>query len=314
MNDVMKNTGLFKWLWQHKISLLIIQVLAITASIIFSGPKYIRPEYKSCAVLYPYNMTSYSRESSTEQMLQFLNSVDIKHEMVRDFGLIRYYHIDTNKKNWYGQLLDTYDKNVSVNFTEFEAVEIKVYDYNPDTASKMVEGIINIMNRKVLEIQREKAKESAILYKKLLDIKKRQMDSLSAISKQLSVQYGLLDYSSQTREVLKAYYQMLASSKAGKPFEETSTQIKNLEEKGPEFIKVGVLLISAAKDYNETFSKYQDALNDINKQITYSNVVENPFPAYNPSYPVRWIMVFVAAMAAFIFSSVVLLTIEKIRE
>jgi capsular polysaccharide biosynthesis protein len=193
MNDVLKSNSFVKWLWHHKISLLIVQVLAITASIIFSSPKYIRPEYKSCAILYPYNLTSYSRESSTEQMLQFLNSTDIKHEVIREFGLIKYYRIDTNKKYWYGQLLNVYDKNISINFTEFEAVEIKVFDYNPDTACKIAEGIITIMNKKVLALQKQKSFESARLYKRLLDSKKRELDSLTAISKQLSVQYGLLD-------------------------------------------------------------------------------------------------------------------------
>ncbi len=78
----------------------------------------------------------------------------------------------------------------------------------------------------MLAIQRQKSLESARLYKRLLDIKKRELDSLTAISKQLSVQYGLLDYDSQTREVLRAYYQMLSASKSGKPFEETSAQLK----------------------------------------------------------------------------------------
>jgi capsular polysaccharide biosynthesis protein len=314
MNESLKNTSLAKWLWHHKISLLIVQVLAITASIIFSSPKYIKPEYKSYAVLYPYNMASYSRESSTEQMLQFLNSVDIKHEVIREFGLIKYYKIDTNKKFWYSRLLDIYDKNICISPTEFEAVEIKVYDYNPDTASEMVEGIINIMNKKVLAIQRQKSFESAKLYKKLLDIRKRQVDSLTSISKQLSVQYGLLDYTEQTKEVLRAYYQMLSSSKSGKPFEETSAQVKNLEEKGQEFKDLEWHLKNAVTNYDEVLSKYEDAVNDENKQITYSNVVENPFPAYNPSYPIRWLVILATAMAAFIFSSVVLLTIEKIRE
>jgi capsular polysaccharide biosynthesis protein len=314
MNDVLKNTGLVKWLWHHKISLLIVQVLAITAAIIFSSPKYIRPEYKSKAIVYPYNMISYSRESSSEQMIQFLNSVDVKHDIIREFGLIKYYRIDTNKKNWYNRLLDVYDRNVSINITEFEAVEIKVYDYSPDTASKMAEGIINVMNRKVLAIQKEKSLESAKLYKKLMDIKKREIDSLSAISKQLSVQYGLLDYSAQTREVLRAYYQMLSGSKSGKSFEDASTQIKNLEEKGTEFLEVGMHLKDATKDYDDALSKYQDACNDVNKQITYSNVVENPFPAYSPAYPIRWLIVLGMSIAAFLFSCVLLLIGERARE
>ncbi|HXB13749.1 MAG TPA: hypothetical protein VNZ45_17300, partial [Bacteroidia bacterium] len=148
----------------------------------------------------------------------------------------------------------------------------------------------------------------------LLDAKKRELDSLSAITKQMSVQYGLLDYDSQTREVLKAYYQMLSSAKSGKPFEETSAQIKNLEEKGQEFKELEGHLKNVGKDYDDVLSKYEDALNDENKQITYANVVENPFPAYSPAYPVRWLVVLASAIAAFIFSTVVLLTIEKARE
>lgn len=314
MNNLLKNNGFFKWVWKHKVPILVIEVIACAAAIVLSSPYFITPEFKSSAVVYPYNLNEYSKESASEQMLQFLASTDIKNDVIKEFNLIKHYKIDTTQKYWYTDLLEKYDRNVIVNSTEYEAVKIAVYDVDPELAYKMVQGILDALNKKVLTIQKEKSEETARMLKKQLDAKKRQVDSLAAISKQLSVQYGILDYGTQTREVERAYYQMLSASKTGKPLEEASNQIKNLEEKGQQFREVDAHLGSAIGEYDGILLKYEDVMKDVNKQLTYSNMVETPYPADKKSYPIRWLIVLVTAIGSFVFSAVVLGFMERVKE
>ncbi len=312
-NNILKS-NFAKWIWHYWTPLLIVQVVAFAAAVVFTNPYFINYQYKSSATVYPYNLTEFSKESATEQMLQFLNSVDIKNDIIRKFNLIKHYGIDTTGKYYYSKLLNEYDNNVTISGTEFEAVQITVYDRSNDTAYLMVKGIINALNKKILAIQKEKSVESMLIFKEALEIKKRELDSMYAISKQLSVQYGLVDYKNESREVVRAYYQMLASSKAGKPMDDITMQMKNLEEKGEEFDALNEHIKNSVDEYDKILISYNETLRDINKQITFTNIVAAPYPADRWSYPVRWLMIFGACLSAFVFSLVIIMLLEKPHE
>lgn len=308
------NTVFFKWLWKHRIAIVVAQVVAISASIVFTSPRFMRPEYKSSAIIYPTNIISYTGESPTEQLIQFLNSVDIKDAVIKDFDLIKHYKIDTTKQYWYTSLLRDYDKEVEVAPTEYEAAEINVFDVSPDTAYLMVNDIIKMLNKHILSDQREKSKEMVQMIKIQLDKKKAVMDSLGAISKMLSVEYGLLDYPNQTREVEKAYYQALASGRGGKVLDEASNQIKNIEEKGEQYKEVNMNLQNVINDYDQILSKYQLELSNVNKQLTFTSIVAKPYPSDKVAYPIRLLYVLMASISVFIFSVILLKVMESIKQ
>ena len=307
MNNPLSNTNYIRWVVKNYKPILVMQVVAIIFGIIISLPTFMPPQYKSNAVVYPYNFSPYSRETPTEQMLQFLGSVDIKNEVIKRFKLVKHYQIDTTEKAWYSRLMEKYDKNINVGATEYEAVGITVFDCNPDTACKIVNGILQILNEKVLAVQKEKSTESARMLKRQLEEKKKQCDSLSLLSRQLSVQFGLLDYGNQTREVTRAYYQSGGSAKIA----DVANQMKNMEEKGMELQAVNQHLNATLGDYDGLMMKYQDAMKEVNKDITFSNVVEAPFPADKKTYPIRSLIVLISCAVALLFSVIVLRLVEK---
>jgi capsular polysaccharide biosynthesis protein len=63
---------LLKW----KLHLAIIVVVTVAVSAIISSPLVITPLYKSYTVVYPSNISPYSDENETEQMVQILQSRD----------------------------------------------------------------------------------------------------------------------------------------------------------------------------------------------------------------------------------------------
>jgi uncharacterized protein involved in exopolysaccharide biosynthesis len=49
----------------------------------------------------------------------------------------------------------------------------------------------------------------------------------------------------------------------------------------------------------------------LNADMTYANIVTSPFVADKKSYPVRWIIVMIASLAAFIFALLVILVLDN---
>ncbi|MGP8214065.1 MAG: Wzz/FepE/Etk N-terminal domain-containing protein [Bacteroidia bacterium] len=308
--NAFQNINYLKWLIAHKKALIVVQVIAVIAGIIFSSPFFMPKQYKSFAVVYPYNFSVYSHETPTEQMMEFLKSRDIQEEVIKKFNLVKHYEIDsTADKEWKSKLLEKYERNIIVNSTEYEAVEIIAYDINPDTACKIVKEILNVLNDKVRTVQISKSMEVVKMWKRQLDMKKKECDSLSDLSKSLSTQYGLLDFGSQTREVIKAYYTNSSPAKSG----EIAAQMKNMEEKEMELQAVNQHLGAALGNYDDIRAKYDDAQKDVNKRLTYSNVVTSPYVADKKSYPIRWLVVLITCIAAFIFSAIILMTAERLK-
>jgi hypothetical protein len=303
------NTNYLKWLMDHSRALIVVQVIAVIASVIFSAPYFMPQQFKSFAVVYPYNFSTYSHETPTEQMMEFLTSRDIKEVVMKKFNLAQHYNIDTrDDKEWKSKLLEKYDKNILISSTEYEAVEITVYDANPDTAYRIVNGILDVLNQKVLEVQKGKSIEVAKMWKKQLDMKKKECDSLSDRSKFLSTNYGLLDFNGQTREVTKAYY-----SGSGAKSAEVATQMKNMEERETELQAINQHLNAALANYDDILVKYEDAERDVNKELTYSNVITSPYSADKKSYPIRWLVVLITCVSAFLFSAIALRLMERLK-
>src|SRR2546423_2548847 len=123
MNEYLNSVDIVKVVIRWRWHLLIIVLISVAASIVFSGPAFIQPKYKSFAIVYPSNLISYSTESSTEQMLQMLQSSDVRKKIIRTFNLFQHYEIDSNKnKHAQTEMLAMYADNVNINKTEYESV------------------------------------------------------------------------------------------------------------------------------------------------------------------------------------------------
>ncbi len=306
-----ESINFIRWIFKRYKPLIIVEIIAFVLSLVFSSQYFMPKEYKSFTTVYPYNISEYSHEIPSEQMIEFLNSVDIKNQVIEKFDLAKHYNIVRNGKPYIDKLYAEYDHNVNVQPTEYGAVTIKVYDISADTAFEMVNGILDVLNKKIHQIQKEKSMEVANMLKMALDSRKHQIDSMSALSKELSTKYGLLEYESQTREVTRAYYQ---AAKGSKQSDELTQQIKNLEDHGIEFRSVNQHIESALLDYSVIEAKYNEAMKDANKNLTYWNLVSAAFKPDTYCYPLRTLIVLGTCFAAFVFSIVVMRSLEKLKQ
>lgn len=311
MNDFFVNANLLQLIVKWKKQLVIIGIAAAILSGLFSSPLFIKPRYKSFAIVYPANIVPYGVETPTEQLLQLLESNDIRDSIVKKFHLASHYELDSTDTHFLTDLIKNYEDNVSLRKTEFESVKIEVMDIHPDTAYMMVKEILHLLDIKARTLQREKTSELAEAIKRQYDKKKTEMDSIDLAIKTLRVKFGLLDYNTQTREVVKRYLRVVSAGGSQSNINELESLMRNLEEKGGDFIALNEHLWRVRNTYNDLKLSYENALKDLNKELSYSNIITQPFPADKKSYPVRWIIVLASVVAALFFAIITMMIIDR---
>lgn len=311
MEDYFKSKGLINILIRWKLHLVVIVVAAMILAAFFSSSIFITPLFKSYAVLYPSNISAYAKENLSEQMIQVMQSKEIFDSVVAKFDLPKHYGIDPNYEYFTSTLLWEYSKNVKISKTPYDAVIIEVWDKDPKIACDMVNEILNQYNFKLRGLQKEKFREVVNNYRTVTNYKRKELDSIQQRSYELGVNYGLLDYPNQTREVMRAY---LSGGGSGSRGSEVNRLKKNLEEKGGEREMISNLMVAITKDYSAFKLDYDRAVLDLNRNYTYVNVLNKPFVADKKGYPVRWVIVVVSALASLFVAVIVISIIESRRK
>src|SRR5690349_12720780 len=134
MENLFNNTDVINVILKWKKHLFLLTVASIVLAAIFSSPAFIKPKYKSVAVVYPSNLQPYGSETPTEQMLQLFASNDLRFQIISKFNLAEHYKLDSTKQEYKYFVLQEFDDNVKITKTEFEAVKIEVYDTDPKIA------------------------------------------------------------------------------------------------------------------------------------------------------------------------------------
>lgn len=283
--------AVLKWKW-HIIALTIV---ASVLGIIFSGPKFITPRYKSEAIVYPRGLDEFSDETFTEQMLQVMESQEIMDSVVETFNLMNHYEIDKNYIYAKTALIGEYRDRVSISKTPYDAVKIKVLDKDPEMACNIVNEIIRLYNIKFGEIYKSKRLENARLYKNNLDNKYKFIDSLKRDLARISEDGEMINYLYLSKGNSIAY------------FSDGNNNSKNISDA----IALVELIASETAAYSEIKIEYEKELRQAEGEMTFLNVVSRPFVADKKTYPVRWIIVALSCIGTFLFSILLAISIEK---
>lgn len=309
-NSIFNSQVLLDLVYRKRTPLILIGLIAGIAAMVFSMPYFMPPRYKSNAIIYPSNLIAYSSESPTEQMLQIAQSSDIRSHIINGFNLYAHYGIDTvTNPHFKTDAIGQYEENITIKKTEFESMEITAYDEDPKMAAAIVDSIIYHFNVKAREMQKEKSMEVLVICKNQLDMKKAEMDSMEIAIKQIRNDYGILDYKGQSEEALRGLFRNLSSGN-GNGVNEAKKMIESLKEKGGDYNALNEHLWRVRGTYNELKIAYENAYRDVNKILTYTNVVTKPQVADKKSFPVRWLIVLISVTSSVLFAFILLLIME----
>jgi capsular polysaccharide biosynthesis protein len=311
MENFFDNRRILDLIWKRKFHFITIGLIAILLSAIFSGPTFITPKFKSTTRIYPSNIWNMSEESNTEQMLEILNSNDIKFRMFDAFDLSDVYEINKEDPNYVTYMLDLYNTNVKVSKTEYETAEIEVLDFDPNRASNMCDSIVHFYNQKVRQIHKAKDKEMVDISFKSLEKKRKELVKLEQRLDSLREATGIISFNRQVPELTRGYMTALANGRGN------SSDTKKIENLYENFSENGGRAMILENKFDKTVEVidsltiiYERYMVEYEKDITYSHIVEYPFPADKKSYPVRWLIVMLSTLSAVFIGLLVFLVLD----
>jgi uncharacterized protein involved in exopolysaccharide biosynthesis len=312
MDGYFNNINLFNLIWKRRNHIATIVAISILAAIIFSSPFFLPPRYKSFAILYPAILNPFATERESEQMIQWLESRDIADSIIKKFDLGTHYGIKSNDRHFISKTFREFQRNLSISITRFESVKIEITDQDAQLASDMVSAIIKFYNQKVNDAHREKYIEVLKLEEEKLSNKKKQLDSLMSKVIDLRMNYGLIDYGIQTNEVTRGYLGTFdGSNMANINMNEIIRLKSNIQSHGDSLLLLTNLLSSVTHSYSMYLISYEDALQNVNKELNFASVVSSPVPADKKSYPIRWVIVLISAIGALMLSVTIVLFFER---
>lgn len=291
-------------LWLHWKKLSIVAIIAIIVSAFISSPWIMKPKYKSTAVVYPTNLMTFSRESHTEQLLQFFNSDEVKNNLIKKFDLYQHYDIDPSSERAYSKLTSYYNSNITISSTLYESIDIEVIDESPAFAQKLAYALIDEVNLLVTNLKKEKVKEYIASYSNQLTIKKNEIDSLEARLKFMRTNYGLLDFKSQAKVMTKKMGK-------GSLSEEDKKMLNGLKEYGGEYILLQEQLAIETSSYKELKLNYDKNLLDLNGHLSYTTIVSKPNLPDKKCSPLRLVIVLIFTLSSLFLASTVTLIGQK---
>ena len=300
---------LLRW-WKH---LLGVAVIALILSAVFSSPFIITPKYKSFAVLYPANIIPMGTETPTEQMLQVLESDQIRDSVVEMYNLFETYGIDPEAQSAKAALIREYQAHVTFRRTEYQSVVIEVLDTDPEQARDMVDAVIFFFNRKERFLQKEKAMELVKILQEQVQRKKHEMDSMETVLAGIRTNYGILDYGLQTEYATERYLEVISTPSLKANSKEIEPLLNALKEKGGEFLSLSEHLWRVRGGYNNLKEQLEAAVRDVEKNLTYCSIISDPVIADKKAYPIRWLIVLVSVLATLLLSILFLGVVENLR-
>ena len=315
MDNFFDNQRILSLIWKRKIHFIVVGVIAIFLGAIFSGPTFIKPKFKSTARIYPTNLGEMSEESKTEQMLEIINSNVVKFKMFNAFESKDIFKISKEDPHYLTYIFDIYNENVKTSKTQNETVEIKVMAYDPQIASDMCDSIIHFYNQTVGDMYRAKNWELVGISQTQLDKKYTELDSLTNRLNQIRTETGIVDVATQVPEITRGYVKALVEGGGN------SADINRIKEIFGNLLKVGAEARALEVSFDNVLQEiikiktiYELNLNEFEKNITYSHIVEYPFAADDKSYPVRWLIVVFSAFSAVFVALLVFLVLDYRKE
>lgn len=323
------NLILFAWKWRKL--LLIVSVATAILAFVFSSPWIIKPKFKSTAIIYAprtnslsqilmnqnnYNerldIKAYGTEGETEQMMQILNSLEVKDAMIEKFNLIEHYDIDTNKKAWQTKLYKTFDANCMIKRTQYGAIAVNVLDVEPQLAADLANAIIDELDTIKNSVERKRAEAAYLLLKEQLkDIEEevaRLDDSLKII-----MENGVYDFESQSERVMQQYAIAVAQGNNAAQ-QRLQNELAKLAKHGQKAVtfRENLLLFREYKVLCQ--SKMMDAKIDMDSHVPVKFTIQQAIPSDKKDYPKKLIIVLISTLSVFILTLLTLLIINNIQE
>jgi capsular polysaccharide biosynthesis protein len=313
MDTFFNNTSMmqiiFKWKWH----LVIITIIAALVSLVVSSSVFMKPRFRSVAYIYPSNILPYSDESQTEQMLQWMNSYDVRDSVMKKFDLPKHYQVLPTDKYYASSLEGLYNSNVKISKTQYASIEVSVSDVDPVMAKDMVNAILFYTNEKIRATHLEKYQEVVDGMEKILKTKTLEIDSVKKLYREISTTYGVYDVAGQSQEITRGELRTVAGGGGNINTKDVQKLKEGMMEKSGDLLYLGERIATLTNEYSELMRKYDVARFDIDKKFTFVNVVTPPLVADKKYYPRRLFVLLYFVAGTLFFSLLAIAFMERTK-
>lgn len=305
------SVDLLIYIWSKKWVLILVSFVAAVSSIIIS--LQITEKYESKVVMFPTTGASISKsllssnymgrqdaygfgeEEQAEQLLQVLNSEQIRARIIQKYNLMEHYGIDPSDKYPYTELANEYTNNIKFKRTELMSVEISVLDTDPQIAADIANDIAALIDTVFNNMKQERALAAFELVKREYFEGEQSVralrDSLQKVGNDISV-----------------------SLRSGGGFDSMAKLTRALAEYGGTFITLTNHLDHETERLTDLSQRYQEARVESIQDLPHKFIIDQAYASEKKAYPKRSVIVIVSTAAAFLFTLIMLIIIDSLQE
>jgi uncharacterized protein involved in exopolysaccharide biosynthesis len=326
-NSVFEASNILDFIIQKRIHLAVVTVFALIVSIVIS--MIIPPKFKSTVILFPASSSSISQsllsESFTdkellkfgeqievEQMMQVLQSSEIRDRIIEKYNLIDHYEIDINGKYPNTTLYRTYKKNIRIIRTEYMSVKIDVYDESPETAALIANDISALYDSTVNRMQKKRSVMAFQLVEDKYNEQKSLVNKMQDSIRDIHL-LGVFEFESQSEVFNDQYATALAAGNL-RGAQELEKKLDILAEYGSTYTRLRDQLQEEIKKLAVLETKYSEAKIDMEQTLPHKYVVSRAEIAERKSTPIRWLIVVISTLSSFLFALFCLLVIDTVKK
>ncbi len=321
------STDLLVYIWNKKVPLLIISIVAFIGSALISLT--IEDRYKSTAILFPSTNTSVSQnllsgnwnrryiyelgyDEEAEQLMQVLQSDYIRDRIIEKFNLMEHYDIKPNAKYPKTELYDTYYSNISFNLTEFLSVRIEVVDKDPVMAAAIANEIVNLSDKVYNRMISRVAKEGVVLIEEELGKSREELallnDSLDKIKN-----LGVNNISSQAERLYEALGKAIIEGNSYAQ-REIEKRIEKITKYGGQFRIINDLMHNQILKISELEQRLKEAKFEVEQDVPRKFVVDEARVAEKKTYPKRSVIVIISTISTLLLALIILILIDNLKK
>lgn len=316
------------FIWARRKIIITITLLGMIGGVVAS--LLITPLFKSESVLFPAITNSLAKavlnelpsnrddilglgdDDDAEKLLQMLGSNTIRDRIIEKYDLYTVYDIPREKPAARHRVNETYKDRFRFERTRFGSVRVSVMDQEPERAAAMANDVVALVDTVWRNMAHERADKSLDMVRakvaRLNDELRQMEDSLRMLRLM-----GVHDYRSQT-ERFNEYLGQAIVRNDQRAINELERRFKQLAEIGGAYTSLEQRHTYELARHTALKKNLEKAEADLESRLPFSFVVDHAEPADKRSHPIRWLVVLLSTVAAFVLALLLLVVQENIRK
>ena len=321
----LESSNLFILLYQWRKPIMLVSITAAILSAVVS--LLMKERYKSAVVLYAEqqhsfgaqlledvqkeDLLTFGEEEDAERLLQMINSDQVRNKVIEKYELWDVYEIQRDQRGANTLIAREYQDNVSAELTKFGSVEVAVLDEKPERARDMANDIALFADSVANRMRSERAMTAFKYAEASLQSALNEVQVMEDSMKVLQ-EMGVYSYLDQIAALTEMYGTAIAEGHPDRA-QQLKAQMDFLSKYGTTYVNLETNLKEAYAKLNVLRKRYDLMKIDVESNIPVMRVVDYASAADKKSFPIRWLIVAMSTLSAFVFTFILLLIIDNFK-